>query len=199
MKFYGQWNPPVDEVLYRNFFPDGYPRGTLVECGAGDGVTESCGLFFEERGWFAVNIEPDEARFKQLETNRPKAANSRLALSDKVSKDVFNRGPLPDQSVKSTCWTWKHFVEHYDLSNIDLFVLDVEGHELPVVRGMVDCPVLPKVMCVEYTWPSTGLSRLNLALADLGYYLLFLSFNNAFFGREKRIGPFFGETKHWGE
>ncbi|MEI9889739.1 MAG: hypothetical protein WDN45_03025 [Caulobacteraceae bacterium] len=48
-KFYGQFDPPVDRVLFERYFPDKTIRGVFVECGAYDGQTESCCKFFENR------------------------------------------------------------------------------------------------------------------------------------------------------
>jgi FkbM family methyltransferase len=206
MRFYGQWEPKVDEVLFKNFFPE-KRNGLLVECGAGDGLTESCGKFFvDERGWTAVNVEPDAERFSHLCRNRQHLPgpniNINLALSDRDSSDslTFIRGPHADQQTVSSCITWGTLVGRLEFGlgadvAVDLLVLDVEGHELSVIRGMAGCPLLPEVICAEYPWPTTGLKPLTEALVPLGYHLWFLSHNNAFYSQKPRPdGPFFGET-----
>ena len=58
-------------------------------------------------------------------------------------------------SVKTT--TYKNFIEKYDIKFINLFVLDVEGHEFSVVEGhefsvvegMQNCNILPNIMVIE--------------------------------------------------
>lgn len=197
-KYFGQWSPPADQVIELNYFPDGTPPGVLVECGAGDGLTESCGKFFSLRGWRCINIEPDLDRYAALERNRPGEENLNIALSDEdLMSRRFHRGPHADGSVNSSCWTWSTLVERLGLSHVDLFVLDVEGHELAVIEGMRGCATLPEVVCAEYPWPTTGLRPLTDELAALGYHRHFLSFNNAFFGLAPRVGPFFGETREY--
>ncbi|MEI9889737.1 MAG: FkbM family methyltransferase [Caulobacteraceae bacterium] len=44
--------------------------------------------------------------------------------------------------------TWRDFVKQQRIDHVDLFTLDVEGHELAVIEGMKDCAVLPDVLCV---------------------------------------------------
>jgi hypothetical protein len=36
-----------------------------------------------------------------------------------------------------------------DIKHVDLFVLDVEGHEEQVIEGMKGCNILPDVFCIE--------------------------------------------------
>jgi FkbM family methyltransferase len=192
----GQWNPPVDEILHRVFFPDGTPPGVLVECGAADGLEDSCGKFFAERGWAAFNVEPDVERFLKLLANRPNDTNVNAALSDADGEITFRRGQREGDVGRSRCMTWASLVAELGLTKVDLFVLDVEGHELAVVAGMAGCPVLPKVICAEYPWPSTQYGPLVAALEKLGYQAHFVSWNNVFLSLEPRPpGPFFGETR----
>ncbi len=198
MRFYGQWFPPVDAVLFHNFFPDIDKGGVLVECGAGDGLTESCGKLFEEHGWKCFNIEPDTERFSALCSNRPDSVNIRLALSNQDSDDSleFIRGPLSHQTTQAPCRTWNSFVLNESIDHVDLFVLDVEGHELKVIEGMAGTKVLPRVICAEYPWPTTQLAPLTAALEPMGYHLWFASFNNAYYSLDPRPdGKCYGETR----
>lgn len=50
-------------------------------------------------------------------------------------------------SVKTT--TYKNFIEKYDIKFINLFVLDVEGHEFSVVEGMQNYNILPNIIVIE--------------------------------------------------
>ena len=198
--FYGQWSPPVDQVLYENFFKN-QVGGTLIECGAGDGLTESCGKFFANRGWKCINIEPEDQRYNQLIFNRSEPNNTNL----KIVLGEINDGYIVDfrKSVQNTETgsgirkSWTGLIKELELTQVDLFILDVEGQELKVIKGMLDSPVLPDIMCIEYTWDSVGLDSLTEMLLPLGYDRLFLSYNNVFFSRKYFEGPFFGETDHW--
>lgn len=201
MKFYGQWDPPVDEVLYRNYFPDKM-GGFFVECGAGDGIEENCCLFFEEqRGWKGINLEPSSVNYEKLIINRPNALNLHLGLGDRTCNAPFAMATgepngwsgfeiSPERrqecleagcmlkDIEAEMTTYKKLI----VKHVDLFVLDVEGYELKVIDGMAGSKILPDVICAEH--PLVGLKPLWGALAGLGYHKDFVSYNNAFFSRE---------------
>jgi FkbM family methyltransferase len=176
-KFYGQFHPSVDQFIFERYFPDTNIKGTFVECGAYDGLTEcSCKFFEESMGWRGYNFEPVPWIFEQLCQNRPDSKNFNYALSNTVGEATFNAVDHPvygmnctngslnhtethsqwlqDEGckmieVKVMLRTWRDFIEQENLTHIDLFVLDVEGHEMSVLEGMEGCSTLPDVMCVE--------------------------------------------------
>ena len=89
-KFYGQFEPKVDEFIFRRYFPDENINGVFVECGAFDGETESSCKYFEETmGWTGFNIEPVPWIYEQLCIKRPRSKNLNLALSNIVDKAKF--------------------------------------------------------------------------------------------------------------
>jgi FkbM family methyltransferase len=206
MRYYGQWKPPVDQVLHESYF-SGKKNGVFIECGAFDGVDSSCCLFFEKfMGWRGVNIEPLPYAYDALCKNRPRATNVKVALSSKngVSgftqayhprlKRRFGNGSLSHtkehkaQLVKTGCTfetfevetiTFKTLVDRLQLDKLDLFVLDVEGHERDVVMGMRGASVLPRVACIEF--PSVP--DLEEIMGELGYKLHQKMHNNAYFVR----------------
>ena len=214
MTFHGQWNPPVDEVLFRNYFP-GPGIGTFMECGAGDGITDSSCLFFEEHGWFGVNIEPCVDMYKKLQKNRPKSCNLNLGLSERFGPHscfaVMENDLEVGVMVKHEPWldhlmqkgftsrksivemtTYERLVRQTNIESLNLFVLDVEGHELQVIKGMISSRILPDVICAEYSF--VGLKKLRATLQELDYRFDFHSFNNAFFSRRRDIIPCWGAT-----
>ena len=210
MTYHGQWDPPVDKVLHERYFRDRV-GGVFIECGAFDGVEESCCLFFErERGWTGVSCEPVPALFSRLVVNRPTSTNLNVALAARSGRASFThvihpergewfgngslrlpeaaRTDLADQScefveIEVDTITYGDLVRQVGIVEVDLFVLDVEGHELEVIEGMKGCDPRhrPKVLCVEFV--TSGLERLADALATLCYELDDTSFNNAFFVR----------------
>lgn len=203
MTFHGQWGPNhhVDQVLWENFFKDQI-GGIIVECGSADGITESNTKFFEEQGWLCINIEPEPSRYKQLCENRllkDNNINLDCVLSDCNDEIVtFDVGPQRGNFCTGKTYTFKSMVGKLSpvINGIDCFVLDVEGHELKVIDGMVGSKILPEVMCIEYTWDEVGLERLDEKLIPLGYTRLFLSYNNAFYSLTKKAS-YFGATDHW--
>ena len=204
MKFYGQWNPPVDKLLYDNYFKD-KSGGFFIECGANDGIAESCCKFFEESmEWKGINIEPVPHSFNKLVKNRPNSVNLQLALSNNEGVFTFTQAIHPtygqDCNNGSLCHTdehkkilvnmgckfvdidvqtitYKQLIATQNISKVDLFVLDVEGHESQVLEGMIGCDVMPTVICVEY---NRNTDKIDNMITTLGYKLDKISFVNAF-------------------
>ena len=219
MNFYGQWNPPVDQVLYENYFKD-FKGGTYLECGAGD-WGESCYFFEKELEWVGYNLEASKHTFQRLSRNRPHSNNINIALSshsgsakftDVISAPYggYNNGSLSHTlALKSILDGYECIYDEYNistlsykdfstlyLSELDLMVLDVEGHELQVLKTFEYAKILPRVLCVEY--PVSGFQNIyNILVTDkLNYRFDFVSYNNAFYskGFDKNNG-WFGETE----
>jgi len=201
MKFYGQFNPPLDRVLFEHFLRD-KKGGFYIECGASDGLSENTTKFFEESmGWHGINIEPVPYLFNKLRINRPNAINICTALSDSIGKSTFKQAIHPkhgwhfgngsikhhsshlQQLINDGCsfeilevpiTTYSMIIAENHVKHVDLMVLDVEGHELNVINGMSGCNTLPRILCVEHT--IAGLDLIKPPLTRLGYGLM-VSYN----------------------
>ena len=210
MRFYGQFNPPVDQVLYERYFPD-KRDGFFIECGAYDGLLEcSCRFFEETMGWKGINIEASPRIFNRLVSNRPKSfLNVNVALSNENGRAVFQdivspTGVADGNGSLTHCLTHKQeilnygcgfnaveietikyadLVKRHDVGEVNLMVLDVEGHEIQVIEGMIGAKTLPDIICVEF--PFSGQDNIKQALGKLGYKMDFISVINAFFLRGK--------------
>lgn len=219
MKFYGQFEPPVDRFIFERYFPDTNFQGVFVECGAFDGLTEcSCKFFEETMGWTGFNLEPLPWIFEKLVENRPNATNINLALSaergvakfvavDHPSfgldctngslshspshKELLDQAGCEYKEIEVKLINWRDFILEQKITHVDLFVLDVEGHELSVIEGMQGSNVLPDVMCVEFG--HLGLNTVRNKLKLLGYVYDITSNANAYFIRKDKAGlsPFF--------
>jgi|KBSSwiStaDraftv2_1062776.scaffolds.fasta_scaffold03969_5 FkbM family methyltransferase len=211
MKFYGQFEPPVDQFIYERYFIGRKTRGVLIECGAFDGITECSGNFFEETlDWACVNVEPYPPAFAKLVVNRPKSTNINLALSSTSTSVEFtavvhpvfgedcNNGSISHtarhrqdldnigcsyRTYRVATTTYSELVSKLKLVTIDLLVLDVEGHEPEVLKGMQQTPhsLLPKIICVEHG--HLGVEALKSPLEALGYTFDTTSFVNSFYVR----------------
>ncbi|KKM80139.1 hypothetical protein LCGC14_1342890 [marine sediment metagenome] len=212
-RFYGQWRPHTDEVLWENYF-QGKQNGFFVDCGAGNGTGWSnCYIFEKEFGWTGINIEASPSSYSELLGNRPDALNIHAGLSNKDGEEMFNDmgggsgsfkhhpkhlkkllgfGKL-NNYIPVQVLTFRSLVSKYQLEEIDLFSLDVEGFELQIVEGMKGSKIFPNVICLEHS--ISGIDKLTEMLSELGYHLDFISFNNAYFSNgdtEKR--EWYGET-----
>jgi FkbM family methyltransferase len=208
MKFYGQFDPPVDKLLFERYFKDYDKPGFFVECGAFDGITEcSCKFFEETLHWEGINIEPSPRIFEKLKQNRPESINLNVALSNIKGMATFKQVIHPDFGEFCTngslCHTPEHFrilqeykcefkdypvhtitwedlVKENKIKNIDLFVLDVEGAEMMVIESMRRSLVLPRILCIEHSHCG-GSANLQKVLENLGYDFDFSSDVNSFF------------------
>ncbi|MDB4048722.1 FkbM family methyltransferase [Luminiphilus sp.] len=79
--------------------------------------------------------------------------------------------------------TYSALVVEAGITELDLMVLDAEGHELECIEGMLECPVLQKVFCAEHGHLGGEIEK---ALQPLGYHLDSESHNNSFFVRKHR-------------
>jgi len=207
MNFYGQSIATgggsvelLDQIIYERYFKDSDP-GTAIECGANDGLYLSTCKTFEEIGWKVINIEASPQNFEKLKINRPKSTNINAALSDKnglvqVDHYDYDNGGMSKLSIEEGCPHIKELTPiistninaiRYDFvfhTPIDLFVLDVEGHELKVIDGMRSTTFWPKVFCME--WPHIGLDKITDKLNTVSgnkYVLDFSDSLNAIFMR----------------
>lgn len=176
--YYGQFE--LDRVLHETFFKN-KRDGFFVECGSFDGLTEcTCKFFEESMGWKGLNIEPTPYAYGKLIQNRPLTINENVALSSKPGKTtfknaihptmgrVFGNGSLAHtaahmnelvnagctfEDFEVDCVKFSELYKKHSLPDIDLFVLDVEGHEINALEGILEIPnhALPKVFCIEFT------------------------------------------------
>ncbi len=205
-RYYGQFDPPVDRFLHERYFStDPYNR-LLIECGAFDGITENCGRFFEETlHWRCINIEPSPRIFEKLSVNRPDSVNLNVALSDEIgfrefqdvnypSFDLCTNGSLDHTDThyqhlvdngctfdtsKVATTTFADLIRNYQIQDIELMVLDVEGHEIQALQGFRDAATLPRILCVEHG--HLGIDHLKPHVEALGYRFDTSSFVNSFY------------------
>lgn len=209
MQFYGQFNPPVDQFIFERYFPDLNIKGVFVECGSYDGLVDSSCKFFEESaGWTGFNIEAVPHIFERLKDNRPNCVNINAALSNEVGRATFRHAVHPthgsdfgngslshsyvhlEDLAEQNCTfeefevetlSWVEFIRRNNIRTVDVFVLDVEGHELSVIDGMRGSNVLPGVICIEFGHIDFG--DITSALGSLGYVYDIHSNANAYFIR----------------
>lgn len=183
-------------------------KGTLIECGASGGIHKSVGLYFEQHGWNAINIEANPEYYSELIVNRPDSVNLNLGLSDTVGEAPFRwsvTGPCGG-TLQSERWkkfggkkkgnaivstvTYKKMIEDLGLEKLDLFILDVEAHEFKVLRGMEGASVWPEYFVIE-TNINNPPELVKAALAEVesrspapqGYRVVGEHLHNTFFKR----------------
>lgn len=176
MTYYSQCGE--DEYLNTKYFKN-MQNGIFLEMGALDGVTHSNTKFFEDTlGWTGILIEPNPVQFEKLVKNRPKCKLYEALVSnipgevefryflDELSavsgvkdtlppkfltawfdNDLFQHNP--QASVKMQTRTLTDIVRDSGVDHIDFLSLDVEGHELHVIKSF-DFSVPIGLMLIEW-------------------------------------------------
>jgi FkbM family methyltransferase len=150
----------LNEHIFKN-----YKNGTYIELGALDGVLYSNTKFFEDTlGWTGILIEPHPNKFKLLKENRPNNHLFNHLVSCKKEPLEFRyfldhhaavsgvENTLPEShfetyfenkrfnsllqnSIMITPVSLTEIVKQTNIQHIDLLSLDVEGHELEVLKS----------------------------------------------------------------
>jgi FkbM family methyltransferase len=173
MKFYGQFDPQLDKYLYENFFVN-IKNGTSIEAGASNGLTENNTKFFEDYlNWKTINIEPLSDWYDELIINRPNSININKCLHPynndvdvtfyipylseygyknhlgSVNYDNLKKYNTEIKEVNTQTITYNKIIEKYNVSKLDLFVLDIEGYEIEFLKSFNDWVIYPKIFVIE--------------------------------------------------
>jgi FkbM family methyltransferase len=214
--YHGQYG--IDKIIETNYLEYFDRDGWMIECGAGNGISDNVCLHFEqEYGFKVINVEAEYTLHGKLLENRPKSWNICLALSDYSGITDFVRAIKPNeipggslsykknydkylislgyklQIEKALCNTYDNLTNDLGANKVELFVLDVEGHELNVLHKMTEN--LPRVICIEY--PLSGLYEIKNILEKKEYRFDFVSENNALFSRGIPEREWVGKTSIW--
>jgi FkbM family methyltransferase len=95
-------------------------------------------------------------------------------LLEKMSNNKFL-----EQDIETK--TYSQLILELNINKLDLFVLDVEGHEFEVLEGMVGCNVLPDVFVIEHGHREVGVFDKYLSKLNAQYKLDFVSHVNSFY------------------
>jgi FkbM family methyltransferase len=135
-------------------------KGVFVEVGGNDGTTGSYSLLLEKDfAWNGVCIEASPWLFEKMKRTRS-CICEQTALGQDVSKEdfydfqylhqlsglkkEFRKNPLfqqyldtsPHQTIEVKTLPFSHFSKKHNINHIDFFILDVEGAEFEVIKGI---------------------------------------------------------------
>jgi FkbM family methyltransferase len=160
--------------------------------------------------WKTINIEALPIAYDKLVQNRPNSINLNIGLSNNnmVKQFVNYKEPtlgfmwgngsfthLPAhkrtlervcgnnnfQVIDVKCDTYEHLMQTLNLEKLDLFVLDVEGHEFEVIDGMIQATLFPDVFVIEHGHKTSNDIVEKLNVLPVKYKLDHVSFVNSFF------------------
>ncbi len=148
-------------------------NGFFLEAGAYDGETYSNSLYFEKYlNWTGLLVEPDYANIKRLRGKNRKAwtlngcidgtrnpqkmtlygAMETGTLSQYMTpiRQLTTRFWRPMQSVEVWCFPLLSILLAVNQSKVDYMILDIEGSEMPVLRGTPWDRIDVDVFQIEY-------------------------------------------------
>lgn len=172
--YYSQFGE--DRLLEKLF--QGKRRGVCIEVGANNGVDGSTTLRFEELGWDCVLVEPNPALCRELRARRKArlfecAASSASgtailhvasgaeqshavsALGDeRKPEQILKEHGFPTHPVEVATRRLDDILdEAQPAAGIDFISIDVEGHELELLKGFSLDRWRPEVLIVEDNSP----------------------------------------------
>ena len=204
----------IDVILKETFEKKfGATTGFFVDVGANDGITFSNSYLLEQNNWNGILVEPNEAHWEQLKNIRSSKLITYL-VSDQDSVE-FHVVDGPDhlhglsridatseffEKVKDIGGTVKKvskpakklssILEENDCPDrFDLLSVDVEGHELDVLKTMDFQRYNPTVVVIEDNSKGED-SRVRKFMAQNGYYLFDRVSVNELYCREENLKYF---------
>jgi FkbM family methyltransferase len=125
-----------------------FDNGTYVECGANDGFSQSNTYYLARaRGWSGLLIEAVPSLYRICTKFRPESLVLNRALSDtdggtvRIAVDdlmgtVSSSGRTAGKTVEVSTRRLSTILDEERIPGVDFFSLDVEGFELPVLKGI---------------------------------------------------------------
>jgi FkbM family methyltransferase len=139
-------------------------NGFYIEAGAFNGIEQSNTKYLENKGWSGILIEPCKNSFEQCVKNRNtnnifiNAALVEDCLKEpKVYGDFDSKimASIGGTHLKRSPFEWvntidfKTIFEKYNIQKVDYLSLDIEGYELPALKGIDYSKVRPTYMLIE--------------------------------------------------
>lgn len=189
--FYGQFNPPVDQII-KEYFPT-QTAGFCIEVGAVDGINCSNTMHFEKLGWDCLCIEPNPEFFQKLRDNRKTViwgacddVENPCAIFHAIDIGWNNwtaaSALVVDPHIEAMCSVEHridYFVPVYTLDKcinmlpkrpekIDFVSIDTEGNEMNVLHGFSIQKWMPKLFVIENNF---DYNNLRTYMSSFGYVL----------------------------
>ena len=141
-------------------------KGLYLDVGCQHPVSNNNTYLLYKRGWNGINIDLDPKNIRLYDLERPKDINiCKCISSDNSEKDLFffHAGSPINSLEKKTIKNKSNFtvkkiethtlnsiLQDCKITNIDYFNLDVEGHEIDILKNFDINLYKPKIVSVEF-------------------------------------------------
>lgn len=204
IKYYSQQDE--DKYIIQKILKDKLTDGVFLELGACDGIMYSNSKTLEDHfGFSGILIEPINHFYNRLVSNRPNCELHNCAVSTEEGEVTFvgsnaeggikefmkNVSNKTETKVKSR--QLKNILKESQYNHIDIFILDVEGAELDVLRS-IDFDEID-IYCIISEAHSDEIVKNNLVksfLEDNGFQFFERQRgNNVFFKKDSNRAKYF--------
>jgi FkbM family methyltransferase len=155
----------VGQDLLCHFFIQENETGIFVEVSVRDGELFSNTKMLEEKSWDGILIEPNKQFHRQIKKNRCASLIKKAAGDSKSSLRFYetkigelsytetepNDGLSRDirRSYNVDVETLDEILSSAEIKSLDFLSIDVEGHELEVLKGLTLSNFNPRVCTIE--------------------------------------------------
>ena len=153
--------------LIINYIFNNIQKGFYVDIGCQNPISNNNTYLLFKRGWHGLNIDLDQKNIDLFNISRPNDINLCSAISSDVDiKNLYyyhDGSPInslsPSLSIykndkpiikKINTETLGNILKSYSINSFDYLNIDVEGHEMEVLKNFDIQHFKPKVVSVEY-------------------------------------------------
>ncbi len=169
INFFASYGATGEDVLLRKIFKNN--TGFYVDVGALHPVNGSNTYHLYKKGWKGINFDLMIDNIKLFKIFRPRDISINVAVSSKpgfVNSYIFDSGSGLNTLEKNWAEKWKKIINKNYITikikkeklttllkkyncpkNFDLLNIDVEGHEIEVIKGLDFKTYKPKIITIE--------------------------------------------------
>ena len=216
-KFFAQYG---EDVILARLFPG--RNGTCVEVGANDGMKFSNTYHFEKKGWTCVLVEPTAELCERIRKFRSallfecaasevdgeaifyvaEGADLYSSLETKCTmENIIASQNVKIKNVRVNTRRLDNILEESNIRNIDFMSIDVEGHEISVLKGFSIERWQPRIVIIEDPTDLTE-TPVSKFMKERSYVRFYRAGGNDWYASpaESRHRSFFKLvfSRHWG-
>jgi FkbM family methyltransferase len=198
-----------EDLIIKTIFGKERRQGLYVDIGCNNPIQKSNTFKLYLKGWDGICADGNAELMKKFKKLRKRDTCLTAIVSDEIREVVFYQDDLhhelssvdPDlgselktgnkdlKEIRTVSTTLKDiFEKHLGSRRIDLLCVDVERHDLEVLKGNDFDKYRPEVICAEFDGDLAAMkgSELDIFLTGKGYELFVFSSPNVFYRNKAR-------------